>query len=329
MTTISSLGNTGALADEKIKNRYKGRNFMMTVWPCQYEILDKFVPYAEKLGAFQYILICSHDKEDTGEMNEHKHVYLQLDQCRVLSKKMVGTIHIDECLGSAKQCYNYLMGLDDKHKKLGVNCVKLYENGRMLNKGLQVKTVEDAKNLSIDELVKLDARSFNTVIKIKNFYSHRPVKFTETYKPDIEVIYLCGSSDKGKTKWVYDYMKAKGDDEPVSDTIHFDGKYWDNINPDVDFAIYDEWRDWHMEPTEFLKLIDFYCKDMRVLYGYTKNNYKHILITTTQDLNEIYTRKHEDPKQWYKRITRYINLDTGEDMTGREKYDIDFKDYLD
>lgn len=86
------------------------------------------------------------------------------------------------------------------------------------------------------------------------------------------------------------------------------------------WGVYDEWRDYHMTASEFISFIDYYTNKMRVLYGYKNNFYKHILITTVQDLNEIYQNSKEDPFQWYKRITKVIDLDKNIEMSGRDYF---------
>lgn len=106
------------------------------------------------------------------------------------------------------------------------------------------------------------------------------------------------------------------------DNIKYDGHYWSGFNEGIEWAIYDEWRDSHMKPDEFINLIDFYVKRMRCMYGYKNNKYKHIIITTTQRLEDIYLNSKENPFQWYKRITKYINLYDNTESSGRDAYNL-------
>lgn len=99
------------------------------------------------------------------------------------------------------------MCLDEKHKKLGVNSTKILELGEMLKRG--GSSVKDAINMPEEEILIQDRRNYNMIRKIKNDYQNMPMKFTDSYKPDIEVIYICGDSDAGKTKYVYDMMKKR------------------------------------------------------------------------------------------------------------------------
>ena len=320
--TTTPSGNTIATSSDEYR---KGRNFHITAQESQYDMINTFVNYVESLKCFQYILICEHDKEDNGEVKKHRHIYIQLNECRVLSKKYLNTLHCEKCLGSAQQNVTYLKAEDSKHKRLGVKSEVIYENGEMKKRGGKPATVKEALTIADEDMSEIDPQYYNTIKRIKTDYANKPVQFTSRYKPDVEVIYVCGKSDKAKTKWVYDFFK-KMKNEPLTDLVKCDGKYWTGFNDGIEWAVYEEWRDNHMKPSEFINFIDYYKQNMRVLYGFKNNNYNHILITTIQDLKEVYNGSHEDPKQWYKRITKYINLNTGEEMTGREKYEQDYSE---
>lgn len=309
-------GNTKALAKKTFK--IKSKNIMMTIPETLFWRQPIIIEYLEKFANFNYMLICEHD----GPEKVHRHLYVQYTKDTQIDKSELGDVHIDHCFGSAQQCIAYLRGQEKegKHKALGVNCTDVYENGIPNYKGFTGITVEEAIKLTEDEILKLPARLHNTVRKIQADHAARPMKFTETYKPDIEVIYLFGKSDLGKTKWIYDYFKAFGDDEPLCDKCKFDGKYWTGFTENMIWGVYDEWRDYHMTASEFISFIDYYVNKMRVLYGYKNNFYKHILITTVQDLHEIYINSKEDPFQWYKRITKVINIDKNIEMSGRDYF---------
>lgn len=319
MTTLETKKASGNTTTSASNDTYrKGRNFFITVQESQYNQIPIFVQYVQNLSCFQYILITEHDKEDDGTMRKHQHIYLQLSECRTLAKKKIGTLHCEQCLGSAQQNYEYLTCQDKKHIKLGVKAKIVYEDGEMLLRG--GSSVKDAINMTDEELLIQNKRDYNMIVRIKNDYANKPKKFTSRYKDEMEVIYICGKSDSNKTKWVYDFFKQMEDKEPESDIVKYDGKYWTGFNEGIEWGIYEEWRDYHMKPTEFINFIDYYSQRMRVLYGFKDNNYKHIIITTVQDLATIYRSSSEDKFQWFKRITRYINLEKNIDMSGREYY---------
>lgn len=308
-------GNTKALASKSYKIRTK--NLMMTIPESLFWAQQCIIEYLQKFKNFAFILICEHD----GPELKHRHLYAQYSSTTCLDSLNLYGCHIEKAFGSAQQCIRYLKAEDDKHKKLGVNSTIIYENGMVLEKGANHGlTVEEAIELTEDEILRLPARMHNTIRKIQADHAARPLKFTETYKPDIEVIYIFGSSDLGKTKWIYDYFKKFGDDEPLCDKCKFDGKYWTGFTENMIWGVYDEWRDYHMTPAEFINFIDYYVQKMRVLYGYKNNFYKHIFITTVQDLHDIYENSKEDPFQWYKRITKVVDLNKNKEWTGKDYF---------
>ena len=321
MTTIETSkasGNTSPSA-QNYENYRKGRNFFLTVQESQYDQIERFIEYVQNLSCFQYVLITEHDKEDDGTKRKHQHIYVQLAECRTLAKRKLGTLHCEPCLGSAQQNYDYLTCQDEKHKKLGVKAKIIYEDGEMLLRG--GSSVKDAINMTDEELLIQNKRDYNMIVRIKNDYANKPRKFTSRYKDKMEVIYICGKSDTNKTKWIYDFFKQMGDQEPDSDLVKYDGKYWTGFNENVEWGIYEEWRWNHMTESEFINFIDYYSQRMRVLYGFKDNQYKHIIITTVQDLKDIYPKTKEDKLQWFKRITKYVNLEKNIEMSGREYYE--------
>ena len=321
MTTIETKKASGSTNPSAFNDIYrKGRNFFITVQESQYDQIPRFIDYVQNLACFQYILITEHDKDDDGEMRVHRHIYVQLTECRTLAKKKIGTLHCESCLGSAQQNYNYLTCQDEKHKKLGIKATIIYENGEMLLRG--GSSVKDAINMTDEELLIQNKRDYNMIVRIKNDYANKPRKFTSRYKDKMEVIYICGKSDTNKTKWIYDFFKQMGDQEPDSDLVKYDGKYWTGFNENVEWGIYEEWRWNHMTESEFINFIDYYSQRMRVLYGFKDNQYKHIIITTVQDLKDIYPKTKEDKLQWFKRITKYVNLEKNIEMSGHEYFNL-------
>lgn len=311
--TIKARGNT---EPSPKSTKIRSKNLLMTIPKDYFTRQQVLIDYLEHFKTFQYMIICEHD----GPTNEHRHLYCQFNNTTTLDRTSLLNLHTDECYGSAQQNIDYASGKDDKHRKLNVKSTKIYENGLPCERGRCSINVEEAIHMTEDQILKMPAVMHSTIRKIQADHAARPLKFTESYKPDVEVIYIYGSSDVGKTKWIYDYFKKMGDDEPLSEKIKFDGKYWTGFTEGIEYGIYDEWRDNHMKPTEFLNLIDYYVQKMRVLYGYKNNFYKHIFITTTQPIDEIYNGSHENPLQWYKRITKIINIETGEEINGREAY---------
>jgi hypothetical protein len=82
-------------------------------------------------------------------------------------------------------------------------------------------------------------------------------------------------------------------------------------------ALYDDFRDSHMLPSEFINLIDYNIHNMNIKNGYVKNKYEYIVITSVQSPEDLYalmTEKNQEPrKQWLRRL-KIINLTDIDDI---------------
>lgn len=302
-TTLTS-SNTNISANG-VENR-KGRNFHLVVWPKSEKYLNEFVNYVENLSCFQYILICHHNKEDNeGPVNPHKHIYLQLKECRVLSKKKVGTIHIETCFASAQANIDYIMGFDKKHNDLGVECTKLYENGTPLFKG-GFHSIKDVKNASDEEVSQMDIKLINCIAKVR---PPTKIKINEWHKK-IKVYYLYGTvSGIGKTLSIYRTLINNKIDEFLE--VKHSGNFWLGISGEAieGCVIYDDFRDSDMKANEFINFIDYHVHNMDYKNGSAKNKANLIIITSIIPPENIYKHaKEETKKQWLRRMIK-INLD--------------------
>ena len=52
---------------------------------------------------------------------------------------------------------------------------------------------------------------------------------------------------------------------------------------DSPIALYDDFRDSHMKPSEFINFIDYNVHGLNIKNGEIQNNYKYIIITSVQD----------------------------------------------
>ena len=85
--------------------------------------------------------------------------------------------------------------------------------------------------------------------------------------------------------------------------VKYDGNFWHGVTEDCDIALYDDWRDSHMKPAEFINFIDYNRHIMNVKGGSVRNNYKEIYITSVQPPEEIYKNINGEPrKQWERRM---------------------------
>ena len=80
-------------------------------------------------------------------------------------------------------------------------------------------------------------------------------------------------------------------------------------------AIYDEFRDGQMPPSDFIELIDYNIHPLNVKGGSIKNTITHLVITSVQKPENLYwdfSKRDEEPRrQWLRRMHKiYLCDDT-------------------
>lgn len=221
----------------------------------------------------------------------HIHCYIQFPNARRLSLKKLQGAHVEKCLGSPEQNIKYV-------KKEGNIIVE--EGAPRLNYMPSIKKLKEMKK---EEREGLSAVLYNVVSKI-NAEENKKIKGTEYHK-DVAVYWYYGESGLGKTKSAIEKI---GDRE--FNEVKFDGNFWHGVTEDTDIALYDDWRDTHMKPTELINFIDYNRHVMNVKGGSVRNNYKEIYITSLQNPEEIYKKTPEETKkQWLRRIKVITKLE--------------------
>jgi len=233
-----------------------------------------------------YLIACKEKAPTTGHV--HFHVYVQFERSKRLSiKKLLGA-HVEGCKGSPQQNIDYI-------KKDGEI---IAEEGEPKKKG--GKTIQDVKKMAKEERETLPIQLYNIVNKINN-EEKKQIKGTEYYK-EVEVYWYYGESGSGKSRRA---VKEIGDAE--FNEVKYDGTFWHGVTEECPIALYDDWRDSHMKPTELINFIDYHRHIMNVKGGSVRNNYKKIYITTLQNPEEIYKNCPEETrKQWLRRIKEII-----------------------
>ncbi|GAB1219361.1 hypothetical protein ENUP19_0021G0029 [Entamoeba nuttalli] len=127
------------------------------------------------------------------------------------------------------------------------------------------------------------------------------------YKPDVKIYYIWGSSGIGKSRPAMSYLVTK-----EFDRVKFLNNFWIGVSSDgqSEACIYDDFRDSHMHPSEFISFIDYYVNTMNIKNRHVFNHYKLIIITSVQDPNSIYSKSwsEESRQQWLGRM-EIIHLD--------------------
>ena len=239
-----------------------------------------------------YLIACREKAPTTG--HEHIHVYVQFPTPHALSLKKVGGAHIEVCRGSPEQNIAYI-------KKEGDVIVE--EGTPRL---CYVPSIKEAKAMDSDVLQGLGLNFYNVFQKI-DAEKKKAINPADYYKK-VEVYWIWGESGAGKTSYVVNDMLKKGIEK--FNEVKMVGEFWHGVQEDCEVALYDDWRDNHMKPTELINFIDYNKHIMNVKGGSVRNNYKTIYITSLQSPEQIYTKVPEETqKQWLRRIKEIIHLE--------------------
>lgn len=252
--------------------------------------IEKFDPLKELILKKNpsYVIACQELAPTTG--HKHIHVYVQWGKrTRICAKKFLGA-HIENCKGTPQQNVDYI-------KKEGDI---IFEQGTLkTNETTMFPTIAAVKAMTPEQREQLPIQYYNIVQKL-NQNDANTLKASEAYK-HITVIYYWGKSGVGKTKTALQYIKQYLGDR-YNEVKYKDG-FWLGVTNDCDVALYDDFRDSHMKPSEFINFIDYNVHNMNIKGGYIKNHYKHIFITSIQDPHTIYKSAPEEYKeQWLRRM---------------------------
>ena len=266
------------------------KNFFITL--NQVEKWDTLLTYINKLSP-NYVVACKEKAPTTGHV--HIHMYVQFPNSRRLSIAGCCGANIQKCKGSPEQNYTYITKCGDP----------IYEHGQM--RKCHSTSIKEVKAMSKEERSDLNVNMFNIVKKI-NDEEAKDISPLEYYKK-VDVFFVYGPSGIGKTKWCIDDMVANKIEK--FNEVKFDGHFWNGVKEETTTCLYDDWRDSHMKPSEFINFIDYTKHIMNTKGGSIRNNYTRIYITSIQDPNLIYPQSREENTQWIRRI-HCINLNPEE-----------------
>lgn len=247
--------------------------------------VDKFVElknYLKTLHSFQYAIAGKEKAPTTGHI--HIHIFIQFSKPIRLSIKKLNGCHVDKCFGSTEQNVVYV--------KKGGDII--WEEGELRNKGFL--TIAQIKNMSEKEREGLPAIYYNIAEKLlaKDSCNLRP---SDSFKT-VKVYYISGRSGIGKTRYAH-YLIGN----ETYNVVKFVNGFWMGFSNQSRIALYDDWRDTHMDASEFLHFIDYNKQVMNVKGGFMLNNYTVIIITSILRLKDIYQDASlEDREQWTRRV---------------------------
>lgn len=274
--------------------------------------------YLQSLTSINYMIACQEFAPKTGK--EHYHVYIQLKCSMTLSKKKLLSAHIEICKGSPQANIDYIRKqgnilFEEGEPRLGGNSFSIKEIKAMTNEereSLSFYHYNRIQNLKRDEICVLKASE---------------------YFKNIQVYYIYGNSGTGKTKYaingiceLYKQKKIKSD---VFNEVKYSGSFWNGVSIDnmSEVALYDDFRDYHLPPSEFINFIDYNVHLMNIKFGFVRNTFKYIFITSVQCPNDLYKNDKnlsanskemlfkneedgyaEEKIQWLRRISEVIHV---------------------
>lgn len=259
----------------------KARNYCLT--QNDLDRLGETLEYLRSLNP--NYLLCGREKAPTTG-HVHGQMYVQFPTPRALSIKKLAGAHIEKARASPEQNIAYC-------KKEGDIIVE--EGKPRLNYAPSIKAIKQMKPEQREELA---PNLYNIVNKI-NEEEKKYINPADYFK-QMNVYFVYGPSGIGKTKWCIDKMIQDKVDK-FNEVKYMNG-FWNGVTEDCQVCLYDDWRDSHMKPAEFINFIDYNKHIMNVKGGSIRNNYTTIYITSTQSPQSIYPQSREEKIQWIRRI---------------------------
>lgn len=263
----------------KAKYSQPSSSFLLTL--NQPSNFDKVKQYLLSLRNLRYAIAGKEKAPSTG--HEHMHIFVQFKRsCRLTLKSLYGC-HVDKCNGTPQQNRDYV----EKGEII-------WDYGEMRSKGWL--TIEQVKKLKSQERIKLPIQYYRIVKDIDIEESKK--MFVDDIRKNIKVYYISGHSGAGKTNFAF---RLIGKDS--FNLVKYENGFWMGVTSTCKIALYDDWRDDHMAPSEFINFIDYNKHIMNVKCGCAINNYNIIIITTIMRMEDIYEKKKAESRfQWERRM---------------------------
>ena len=175
---------------------------------------------------------------------------------------------------------------------------KISESKEKLITVAELKNISNPKRLYFDE--------YDVWLKIHSDMNCR-FNIDEIHK-NVEVYYIFGPSGVGKTKKAYEIINEHKSKIEKFNRVSYNNYCWDGIEGNCRIALYDDFVDDDITPIEFKHFIDHDKQLLNTQNGYMKNSYRLIVITSTQNPQDLFKDSKVDKNQWLSRITKIIDL---------------------
>ena len=292
--------------------KLKAKAFLFTLFKINE--WGPILEYLQSLTSRNYLLVSREFAPKTG--SEHYHIYIQFKYTVTLSRKKLLSANIQICRGTPQQNIDYV-------KKEGDI---LLEEGEPRLGGGNAITIKEVKAMTSEERENLPFSSYNRLQALKRD-EISILKASEYYK-EVEVYYIFGKSGMGKTKYVMESIKKLADLKLIESAkynkVKYTDKFWNGVSMDnmTQVALYDDFRDYHIPPSEFIQFIDYYYNIMNIKNSFVVNKFKYIFITSIQSPYDLYKKyqksenifvsndeyAEEAKEQWLRRFTEIIEV---------------------
>lgn len=264
----------------------------------------------EKLKKYEcrYKLIGEIEKAPTTG-HEHFHAVLYFNNARnfkSLQSKLPG-IDIRASQATIEQARDYA----------GKEGIRL-EIGEAPHQGLKM-SIAELKKASTESLIETYGKNWLVYSKARDVLN-TSIKVSDWNK-EVKVIYIYGPSGVGKSNYVYEWM-LKNNVEQFDEVKHAN-QFWMGVSNESTVCVYDDFRDSHMPPSEFINFIDYRTHMLNIKGGCLRNTYKTILITSVQSPDALYknfTATNEEPKRQWLRRMEIIKLEESITQPGDPEY---------
>lgn len=276
-------------------DRLRSRCWMITIFNDKLQHFDRAI----------YEIWCD-DLTKDGKLHMHQVIYFKNPISFNTIKKVYPTAHIEK----ARDVYDAIHYIKDNKKGKKYNIQELGDEP-INTRFKSVKELKECENP--DEL---DWKQFNTWQKI---HENDEIDIDNITK-EVVVYYISGPSGAGKTERAKQIIRENKEKFGGKfSMVKYEGTFWHGVGSNRKIALYDDFRDSHMKPSEFINFVDYNKHYMNIKGGSCLNDYELIIITSVQPLNSIYSGVSGEPKkQWLRRIVE-IRIEKDED----EEIDID------
>lgn len=174
------------------------------------------------------------------------------------------------------------------------------ETGIIPQQGARI-TIDELKNMSDADIIERDARCHRAYINARQLL--KTSIHVDDWAKDVKVYWIQGPSGVGKSTRATQIIRDNGHIYGYTfNPIAFRGDFFHGVGS-AKIALYDEFRDSHMPASTFISFIDYNKQLMNVKGGSYLNEYNLIIITSIQNLHEIYSNVTGEPRtQWLRRI---------------------------